>query len=69
MVVLIRSNDEPNSMSLNEYLVESEDDVAMLPTSSQKNAGETTCYPGSVAYTPDLEHIWVLGIDDTWHAI
>lgn len=67
---LVKRNDAPNSYSLSEYILRSADRVSSLPTSTQTGAdGEPTCYPGSVAYTGDLEHIYILSPDDTWKEV
>lgn len=70
MAMIIRANDKSNSTALMEFLIESTSEVASLPTNSSDGAdGLRRCYPGSVAYTPDLEHIYLLGQDDVWHEV
>ena len=73
MAYMIRRNDKPDSDILSEYLLRSTADVASLPTSTEPGWDGTKrldpCYPGSVAYTPDLANIYVLGPDDKWHAV
>ena len=70
---LIRRNDRPDSDILSEYVLRNTSDVASLPTSTTPGwDGEKElepCYAGSVAYTPDLANIYVLGPDDEWHAV
>lgn len=70
MVYMIRRNDKPDSDILSEYLIMNAEEVASLPTSKKEGQnGLGMCYPGSVAYTPDLAKIYVLGPDDKWHAV
>lgn len=70
MALLIRENDKLNSTATSEFLVESAADVLSLPTSTTEGAnGLRKCYFGSVAYTPDLLHIYMLGQDDVWHEL
>ena len=64
---MVRRNDKPNSVSVSEYIILSASDVKDLPTSTKPGAdGSPTCYPGSIAYTPDVEHVYMLGPDDVW---
>ncbi len=71
MATLITRNNNPDSDALSEYLLRNSGEVASLPTSTQPGWDGTKrlepCYPGSCAYTPDLEHIFMLGPDDVWH--
>ena len=70
MVSLVRFGDEPNSVNLSEYVIDSVNDVNLLPTAKHAGArGEKTCYPGSQAYTSNLAHIYILGNDDMWHEV
>ena len=53
-----------------EYLIDGADDVAGLPTSNaQGSAINGTCAPGSLAYTPDLQLVYMLGNDDQWYEV
>jgi hypothetical protein len=47
------------------YLISSTEDVANLPTSKGKNG----CTYGSMAYTNDMQHVYMLGNDDVWREI
>lgn len=71
MPYLIRRDDEPDSDALSEYILESVEEVASLPTDIAEGANGlvtlSKCYPGSVAYTMDGEHIYMLGPDHIWH--
>lgn len=70
MILAIRIDDEPASVSLAEYLVETEQDIPTLPTSTQPGAnGENPCYPGSTAYNADMSFVYMLGLDNTWHRL
>jgi len=52
------------------YLLSSPDDVDGLPTSSTDGISISgRCSPGSIAYTPDLVNVYMLGNDDIWHEI
>lgn len=53
-----------------EFIIDSTSDVANLPTITKSGnlpGASSPCAPGSVAYTPDLVNIYVLGNDDAWH--
>lgn len=70
MALIVRTNDKSNSTSLTEFLIQSVAEVASLPTDLAEGAGGLQrVYPGSVAYTPDLEHIYMLGQDSVWHEV
>lgn len=70
MIQVVRLNDDPCSTNINEYLIDSVGDVASLPTSKRKGSnGMPTCFASSLAYVPDLSHIWMLGNDDVWHEV
>jgi hypothetical protein len=46
-----------------EFLIDSTSDVAQLPGVT----GPDACAPGSMAYTPDLNALYILGSDGIWH--
>lgn len=51
-----------------EFVIDSVADVAGLPTKDKKGVGVGGyCDPGSIAYTPDFENIFMLGNDNVWH--
>ena len=51
-----------------EFLLDSIDDVASLPTSKNEGVGvRGVAAPGSFAYTADGAHLFMLGNDDVWH--
>jgi len=51
-----------------EIVISSEADVSTLPTSTPNSDGEVAG-AGSVAYTQDLAHVYVLGPDDVWREV
>ena len=51
-----------------EFIINSESDVSTLPTSTPNSDGEVAA-PGSVAYTKDLSHAYMLGPDDVWREV
>lgn len=50
-----------------EFIISSTSDVSNLPV----NTGDTIdeCDPGSIAYTQDMSHMYVLGNDYTWREV
>lgn len=50
-----------------ELVMSSVSDVAQLPTAGGSD-GEAAAY-GSIAYTHDLEHVYLLGADDIWREV
>ena len=68
MISLMRIGNAYFSPDRKEFLIDSADDVQNLPNSKKDGAGiNGKCAPGSVAYTPDLKIIYMLGNDDAWH--
>lgn len=52
------------------FLISSSDDVNNLPTSTTEGTGiNGKCSPGSMAHTPDMLNIFILGNDDVWHKV
>ena len=51
-----------------EFMIKTESDVANLPTSVRNDKGEVA-EPGSFAFTQDLQHKYLLGLDDTWREV
>ncbi len=47
-----------------EFIMTSTSDKANLPTSA--TAPPNNVSAGSQAYTQDMEHVYILGIDDVW---
>lgn len=57
-----------------EFLIGSAEDIASLPTSTEKggfgiNGLDDVCSIGSLAYTEDFKTVAVLGIDNTWKIV
>ena len=50
-----------------EFIISSASDVSNLPD----NSGDTMCEcdPGSIAYTQDMIHIYMLGNDYVWREV
>lgn len=65
MITLIKVGNGYVQSKHMEFLIDSSDDVENLPTASGLNA----CTPGSVAYTPDLSTVYILGNDGEWHVV
>ena len=66
MVTLLKIGQTYNSSMHKTYLIDSKSDVASLPDNQSVMISER-CAPGSVAYTPDLKVIFILGNDNQWH--
>lgn len=49
------------------YMISSVDDVSGLPTSNGLSSNK--CAHGSIAYTNDMQHVYMLGNDDVWREI
>ena len=68
MVTLLKIGGVYINPDRKEFLINNENDIATLPTAHSEGSGTTgICAPGSVAYTPDLTLIYILGNDDEWH--
>lgn len=52
------------------YMISSQDEISTLPTKNKDGTGiNGRCAPGSLAYTPDLVYVAILGSDDQWHEV
>lgn len=54
------------------FLLSDPEDVDTLPTVLKDGTDEKVsgrCAPGSVAYTPDLKYMAILGNDSKWHEV
>lgn len=68
MVTLLKIGGMYINPDRKEFLIDSEADIAGLPTATSDGSSiNGRCAPGSVAYTPDLKTIYLLGNDNTWH--
>lgn len=63
MISTIRIGSGYVSSKHKEFLIDSGDDVARLPSTT----GADPCAPGSIAYTPDLMEVYILGNDGYWY--
>lgn len=68
MVTLLKIGNGYVNPDRKEYLIDSIADIAGLPTATKEGTIiNGKCAPGSVAYTPDLKIIYMLGNDGQWH--
>ena len=63
MIKVVVSGGEGKPVRYKEFLISSSDDVSDLPTTSDKVSA------GSIAYTQDLAHSYLLGPDMTWREV
>lgn len=61
----VKRGDEYHDINYKEFIIEDEDDVADLPNSTT----EPPASAGSIAYTQDLAHTYLLGADDVWREV
>lgn len=66
MVSIVKILDKYNQSKIKEYLLDSPEALADLPTSTDKKSQHDVASPGSVAYTADLNHIWILNNNNQW---
>lgn len=72
MINLLRIGNAYFSPDRKEFLIDGESDVANLPTSTTRGStaqASACCAPGSIAYTPDMALIYMLGNDNEWHLV
>lgn len=50
-----------------EFIISSESDVSDLPDNTGDTMTETS--PGSIAYTQDMAHMYVMGNDYVWREV
>ena len=62
---VVKRGDEYHDPSYKEFILEDENDVNDLPTGLTTPAAA----PGSMAYTQDMEHTYLLGTDNTWREV
>lgn len=68
MVTLLKIGGMYINPDRKEFLIDSASDIAGLPTATTNGTAiNGICAPGSVAYTPDLKIIYLLGNDNVWH--
>lgn len=61
---IVKTGGEGRSRTFREILITDEDDVANLPKSD--TPAPNTTAPGSLAYTEDLEHTYMLSPENVW---
>ena len=79
MFSITKVDDKNNSYKYKEFLLDTVDDVAKLPTSKKMGTQEVTkesdtiindiCGIGSQAFVIENSSVYILGNDDTWHEI
>lgn len=67
MISTVKTGGEGRSMYYREYLLGSTADVANLP--NRDTPPPDTADIGSVAYTQDMEHTYMLGTDNVWREV
>lgn len=63
----VKTGGDGRGQNYREYIITAASDVADLPNS--KTAAPDTADIGSIAYTQDMEHTYMLGPDDTWREV
>lgn len=56
-----------HDMFYREFIISTEADVANLPDNSGDTMTETS--PGSIAYTQDMNHLYLFGNDYVWREV
>ena len=64
-VKMVKRGGDGHEENYKEFLISSASDVSDLPT----GATDPAAAPGSVAYTQDMEHTYLLGSDNTWREV
>ena len=67
MIKIVTTGGEGKAQNYREFILSSSADVSNLPNS--KTPAPNTAEVGSVAYTQDMEHTYMLGPDDTWREV
>jgi len=67
MIRIVTNGGEGHGPNYKEFIITSAADVANLPN-SESTAPNTTDV-GSVAYTQDMEHTYMLGPDNVWREV
>jgi len=67
MIKIVKSGGDGHGMNYKEFIISAAADVADLPTSASPSPD--TADIGSVAYTQDLEHTYMLGPDNVWREV
>ena len=67
MIKIVKSGGEGHGMNYREFIITAAADVANLPNS--QTPAPNTADIGSVAYTQDMEHTYMLGADNVWREV
>ena len=67
MIKNVKTGGDGRSMYYREYLLSSAADVADLP--NRNTPAPDTADAGSLAYTQDMEHTYMLGADNVWREV
>lgn len=68
MITIVTKGGPGKAPTYRELMMTSASDFGNLPT-SQKNANGDVASIGSIAYTQDLGHMYMLGQDDIWREV
>ncbi len=61
----VKRGDEFHDVNYKEFIITDENDVADLPT----GLTDPPAAAGSLAYTQDMEHTYMLGTDNVWREV
>lgn len=64
-VKLVKRGGDGREENYKEFMISAAADVSSLPT----GLTDPSAAPGSVAYTQDMEHTYMLGTDNTWREV
>ena len=67
MIKIVTSGGEGHGRNYKEFIITAAADVANLPNS--ESPAPDTCDIGSVAYTQDMAHTYMLGPDNVWREV
>ena len=68
MVTLLKIGESYQIPNRKTFLIDNDIDVLSLPTMTRDGVGIVgRCAQGSIAYSPDLKIIYILGNDGVWH--
>ena len=65
MITIVQSGGDGKPFHYKEFMITAAADVASLPTKES----DPPAALGSVAYTQDMEHTYLLGADNTWREV
>lgn len=64
-IVGVKRGDEFHDANYKEFMITDANDVSDLPTGMTNPSAS----PGSLAYTQDMEHTYMLGTDNVWREV